>query len=132
LNDDNCLKALELDAISATVSVMQAHTESPVVQEMGCAILSNLARTSDETKMRIVDQEALDSILMAMVMHQGVDVQCRACMVLLHLAIEENLKPLVAAGAIEAIRAAATNYPDECEGPGNEFIQFCDDFGLIR
>jgi hypothetical protein len=129
LDRNNSQMILEVGGISATVTAMQAHTDSSAIQEMGCAVLCNLAGDDPQAKMRIVDEEALDAIVLAMVLFsQDVCVQERACHVLLQLAIAENLKSMQASNVVELVRAAATNHPQECEETVTRLLQILDDF----
>ena len=119
-------------AIDAVVIAMEAHEDVPVVQEVGCAILCGLsylddegiATNSDQTKMDIVDEGALDAINMAMVLHRHEGrVQKRACGLLLGLAIEENYPSIVAAIGIHLLEDTASNFPGVCRDLANRLIK---------
>ncbi|KAI2510647.1 hypothetical protein MHU86_3758 [Fragilaria crotonensis] len=76
----NRLVIMEVGGISAVVNAMQAHSDAATVQEKGCGVLSNLAATDDDSKMRIVEEEALDAIIMAMVLHADNRAVPRSCL----------------------------------------------------
>ena len=101
---------------------MQAHVDSSTVQEMGCAVLANLAGT-DQSRMKIVDEEALDAIVLAMVLHtDDIQVQERACIILLQLAILPNFKSMKAANIPELVRVAAEKFPEQCQEPARRLL----------
>ena len=59
-----------------------------------------------------------------MVLHtDDMQVQERACMVLLRLAIPENVKSMQAANIPELALTAARKFPERCEGPGSRVIE---------
>ena len=128
LDPENRLKILEVGGITAAVNAMQAHAESAVVQEFGCAILCSLAKDDESAKEKIVAEEALDAIVLAMVLFSDdVGVQERACLVLLQLANETNLKSMQASNVGELALAAASRFPSRCEVVANELAQVLDD-----
>ena len=49
-------------------------------------------------------------------------LQERACMVLLRLAIAENFKSMLAANIGELVRSAAEKFPDKCEEPARRLL----------
>merc|ERR1712157_296337 len=111
----NRLVMMEIGGISAVVNAMQAHVGAATVQEKGCGVLSNLAATNDDSKVKIVEEEALDAIIMAMVIHgDNRAVQDRACSVLKRLAIGPNIKPMQAANVGELVQVAAEKFPEKC------------------
>ena len=115
---------IEVGGISAMVNAMQAHIDSATVQEKCCGTLSNLAALDEDTKLRIVDEEALDAIVMAMVLHADKrNVQDRACSVLRRLAIPDNVKQMQAANVGELVRAAMTRFPSKCEDKGAQILK---------
>ena len=121
LHPANCRIILDVGGISAVVNAMQAHEKSSVVQEMGCAVLCNLAN-EENAKLRIVE-EALDAIVLAMVLFgEDVKVQERACQVLLQLAIAPNVTSLHASNVVELARVAAGKFPDNCGEPAQLLI----------
>jgi len=109
--------------IETIIEAIQAHANSPTVQESGCAALVNLT-DSDETKMFVVDMGALDAIILAMVLHKDdVRVQERVVFLLLLLAIKENHQHIMAANPIELVKTAAYNFPDQCQEHASQLIQ---------
>jgi tellurite resistance protein len=105
---------------------MQAHADAATVQEKGCGVLSNLSATDEASKIRIVEEEALDAIVMAMVLHSDNGaVQDRACSVLKRLAIEPNLKQMQAANVAELVEQALANFPDRCGDKAKQILSFC-------
>ena len=63
-----------------------------------------------------MEEEALDAIIMAMVLHsENRSVQDRACSVLKRLAIGPNLKAMQVANVGELVRQAARKFPDKCQ-----------------
>jgi len=128
LDQENRQKMLEVGGITAAVNAMQAHAESSVVQEFGCATLCSLATDDESAKEKIVAEEALDAIVLAMVLFSDdVGVQERACHVLLQLANEANLRSMQASNVGELARAAAERFPDRCEGVANRLAHVLDD-----
>jgi len=114
---------LDVGGISAMVTAMQRHMDSSTVQEKCCGTLNNLAALNEDTKLRIVDEEALDAIVMAMVLHEEKrNVQDRACAVLRRLAIPENVKQMQAANVAELVRKAMDRYPDKCGDKGRQIL----------
>jgi len=119
----NRLVMMEIGGISAVVNAMQAHVSAATVQEKGCGVLSNLAATNDDSKIRIVEEEALDAIIMAMVIHgDNRAVQDRACSVLKRLAIGPNIKPMQAANVGELVLQAAEKFPEKCREKANAIL----------
>jgi hypothetical protein len=115
LQEKNSRLIVDVGGIAAIINAMQAHVDnSAVVQEMGCALLTNLA--IDQTcKIRIVEEEGLDAIVLAMVLYSHqVEVQQHACEVLYELAIHENLKAMQASNVSELAQTASSNFPDQC------------------
>lgn len=119
-------------AINATITALEANEDASAVQEVGFAVLKGLAglaeegiaKNTDQTKMYIVDEGALDSINMAMVLFSHeMRVQERACAVLLSLAIEENYASISAAIGTQLLEDAAKNFPDRCYDLANTLIQ---------
>jgi hypothetical protein len=120
-------KLVEEEVISITVKAMQDHSSSATIQEVGCAVLANLAKLSDETKMHIVDVEALDQINLAMLCHEeSVKVQARACEAILWLSIQENFKPLLASGMLQLAEKSRNRFPAECGQFVDQLIRIFD------
>jgi len=114
-DEHNAAIAIEVGGIPAIVSCMQGNELTAEVQEMGLAVLYNLAAQSDENKMRIVDEEALDAIVLSMVLHpDDAMVNERACLLLKILCIPDNYKPMLAANIIELVSVAGGKFP-ECK-----------------
>ncbi len=119
-------------AINAVIIAMEAHENVSAVQEVGCVILGGLAEVvaegiaddSNQTKMDIVDEGALDVINMAMVLHKHEGrVQERACGLLWALSIEENYASIIAAIGIQLLEDAADNFPGRCRDLANRLIE---------
>jgi hypothetical protein len=105
------------------VNAMQGHLESATVQEKSCGTLNNLAALDEDTKLRIVDEEALDAIVMAMVLHpEDRNVQDRACSVLRRLAIPQNVKQMQAANVGQLVKTAMLKFPDKCGAKGRYIL----------
>lgn len=124
LDERNSQLILEVGGIAAVINAMQAHVDgSSVIQEMGCAVLCNLA--SDEScKVRIVEEEALDAIVLAMVLYgEDENVQVRGCQVLLRLGIPHNLKAMQASNVAELVRAASEKFPESCGEPAHLLLE---------
>jgi len=115
--------------IETILEAIQSFAHCPTVQTMGCAALSNLIDSND-TKMFVVDMGALDTLVLAMVLHKdNVRVLEPICHLLLLLAVRENHQHILAANPIELVRAAAEKFPDRCKEPANRLIQ---ELGLYR
>jgi hypothetical protein len=95
---------------------------------MGCSVLYNLA-FDESSKMRIVDEEALDAIVLAMVLFtDDPKVQASACEVLLALAIIENFKSMQASNIGELAMSAASKFPEKCKGPGERLFRVLESY----
>ena len=129
LNERNSEMILEVGGITAVINAMQAHVDdSAVVQEMGCAILCSLSR-DDQCKMRIVDEEALDAIVLAMVLYsEEPRVQERGCQVLLKVTIPENLRSMQASNATELVQVAAQKFPETCGEPASQLLELIEGY----
>jgi hypothetical protein len=74
-----------------------------------------------------VEEEALDAIVLAMVLHsEDVKVQERGCQVLLQLAVLENIKTMQASNISELARTAAERFPVQCEELSNLLLHTLD------
>ncbi len=114
-HDENVALMLEIGAISAVTHTMHQTTEVSDIQEASCGTLYNLACDRKYVKIRIVEEEALDAISIAMVLHKNVKaLQQKACRLLNKLICEENLDAIQAANAPELMNVAAFNFPSEC------------------
>jgi hypothetical protein len=121
LDEHNSGIMLEVGGINAIVTVMQGHSDSAAVQEMSCAVLYNLGDVSDDNRMRIVDEEALDAIVLCMMLFsEDAEVQKRACLLLQCLCIPDNFKPMFAANIVELVTVAGEKFPG-CKPP-HDFI----------
>ena len=101
---------VEAGTIAAVLKAMQAHTSSSEIQSEGCATLSNLASDDDDSdvKVKIVSEKALDTIVMAMVLHgDNEEIQERAVVLLRKLCIKENLQSMVVANISPVITVAS-------------------------
>jgi hypothetical protein len=76
-----------------------------------------------------VDEEALDAIVLAMVLHgESFKVQECACQVLLQLAIMENFKAMQASNIGELVRVAAERFPQNCDEPARRLMYVLEGF----
>ena len=115
LDPHNAGIIMEIGGVSAIVQTMQGHTESAAVQEMGCANLASLADRSFDNKLTIVDEEALDAIVMSMVLNsEDAEVQKQACRALNMLCVPDNFQQMLAANIVELVTAAGEKFPEEC------------------
>lgn len=111
----NILLMLEIGTISAIINTMQNATEIIEIQESSCIIIANLAMYNKIAKIKIVEEEAIDSISIAMVLHKNVaSLQQKACRALNNLICDENLDAIQAANVPELLNTAAFNFPAEC------------------
>ena len=124
-NIENLSLMFDIGVIPAVINTMQETTEICSVQAMSCSILANLAGTSrKEVKVSIVEEEALDAISIAMVLHKNVGtLQHNACRVLSNLICDENLDAIQAANAPELMNVAAFNFPSECDTAARTMVQ---------
>jgi hypothetical protein len=113
---DNHALMVDIGVIKAVICVMQHQSnEAPVISSC-LAILSNLAKGSPEIAISIVEDEALDSISMSMVMHsEERSLQKNACSVLATLMCETTLDSLLAIGVNDLMAAAVQKFPSECK-----------------
>ena len=92
----NRFTTFEVDAIPAIVAATHNHAAEPNIQEWGCGVLCNMAANDDELKIQIVEDGALDVIVMAMVLHgENEMIQDRAVALLCKLCIPENITQLL-------------------------------------
>ncbi len=111
----NVLLMLEIGTISAIIHTMQNATEIIEIQESSCTIIGNLAMYNKIAKIKIVEEEAIDAISIAMVLHKNVaSLQQKACRALNNLICDENLDAIQAANVPELLNTAAFNFPSEC------------------
>lgn len=111
----NATLMLEIGAIPAIIHAMQETTGISAIQDAGCGVLLNLAVLSNDAKIKIVEEEALDAISISMVLHKNIGtLQRKACRVLNNLICEQNLEAIHAANAPELMNTAAINFPSEC------------------
>lgn len=114
---------VEIGVIQAVVHVMQNHSDSAAMQASCLRVLSNLAQTNHGIKIKIVGNEALDSISMAMVIHsEDRALQQSACSVLRNVVCEATLDSLLAIGATELMAAASLKFPNECRDSTKEML----------
>jgi hypothetical protein len=122
MDQHNAGIVIEVGGIALIVSLLQSHPDVAVLQEMGLAVLYNLAAVNDDDiKMKIVDDEGLDAIILSMVLHsEDAMVQEKACLLLQILCIPDNYKPMFAANIVELVTTAGKKYPG-CRSP-RDFI----------
>lgn len=108
---------------------MQAHVDdSAVIQEMGCAVLSSLA-VDEKSKLRIVEEEALDAIVLAMVLYSDdANVQARACEALFQLAIRQNIQAMQASNVVELAQTASEKFPECCGETAHRLLENLEQF----
>ncbi len=123
-NPQNLFLMFEIGTIPAVINAMQEATEICRLQAASCAILANLAATGKEVKINIVQEEALDAIMIAMVLYKNVGIlQHNACRVLNNLICDENLDAIQAANAPELMNVAAFNFPSECDAAARAMVE---------
>jgi hypothetical protein len=111
-HQNNIPVILQAGGIAAVLSAMQTHASISDIQILGCAILSNFASDDDLTKVKIVNDDALDIIVMAMVLHSdNKEIQERAVILLRKLCIKENMQRMIAANVSPVITVAAETLP---------------------
>ncbi|KAL9184543.1 hypothetical protein ACHAXT_012513 [Thalassiosira profunda] len=109
----NRLCLVEVDAISAIVTAMQGHAPDANIQEKGCGVLCNLAANDDDTKVRIVNEGALEVVVMAMVLHGENEMIAERAVALLHkLCIPENIEKMVNANVSPMMAVVTETFPD--------------------
>ena len=117
---------IELDGARAVVQGLTSHPESSAIQEIGCASLASLANHSYDSKLIIVDEEALDALVMSMVLNsEDPGVQSQACRALHMLCIPENFQPMFAANIVELVTVAGEKFP-ECKDSYDAIIRVMD------
>ena len=107
---------VEVDGIAAIIAAMQNHAENPIIQERGCGTMCNLAANDDKFKVQIVDEGALEVIVMAMVLHGEDDNINERAVALLHklCMVPENISCMVAANVSPMMAVVADSFP-ECQ-----------------
>jgi hypothetical protein len=109
---NNIRVILEAGGIAAVLAAMQTHASVPDIQIKGCAMLSNLASDDDITKVKIVDEDVLHVVVMAMVLHSdNKEIQERAVILLRKLCIKENMQRMITANVSPVITVAAEILP---------------------
>lgn len=107
---------VDTGAISAVVSAMSNHADDCSIQEKGCGVLANLAANDDNLKVRIVEEEALDVVVMGMVLHgENELLQHRACSLLRKLCIPQNVEPMIVSNISALLVVMVDNFPDLSE-----------------
>lgn len=104
---------MEMEIIPAIISAMQHLAPEPSIQERGFGVMSNLAANDDDLKVQIVEEGALEVIVMAMVLHgENEMIQERAVALLHKLCIPENIERMVNANVSPMMAVVAENFPD--------------------
>ncbi len=113
--DGNRDLMVEIGVLNAVLRVMQHQTDQVSTISSCFKVLSNLCRNDVEVKIKIVQNESLDSISMLMVIHANDRaLQKRACSILCNLVCEENLESLLAIGVSELLTEASKEFPEDC------------------
>lgn len=103
---------VEVDAVAAIVAAMHNHAGEPSIQEQGCGVLSNLAANDDDLKIQIVNDGALDVMVMAMVLHgENEFIQERAVALAHKLCIPENFDAMINANVSPMMAVVSENVP---------------------
>ncbi|KAL7527642.1 hypothetical protein ACHAXR_002056 [Thalassiosira sp. AJA248-18] len=103
---------VDTDAIPAIIATMQNHADQPIIQELGCGVMCNLAANDDDIKVQIVDDGALEVIVMAMVLHgENEMIQERAVALVHKLCIEDNISKMVNANVSPMMAVVAETFP---------------------
>ena len=100
---------IEIGGIASVVNSMQNHSENAQIQILSCEILlKTIKGNPTHIEVKIVEEETLDAIAIAMVLHSNdVKVQQHACLLLRKLVCKENIDPLLAANIPELVCTAA-------------------------
>jgi len=115
VNPENQKLIADTSGCAAVVHAMQVNPDDAEIQRDSCGILANLAKLSDDIKMKIVLEESLDAITIAMVLHNDdVQVQGNACSAIQNLVCASTLNQLHASKVVELMNSAAVNFPSEC------------------
>ena len=113
-HSNNVPVILDAGGIEAVLAAMHTFAESPHVQIKGCAMLSNFASAVDSIKVKIVDEGALDVIVMAMVLHSdNEEIQVRAVILLRKLCIKENVQRMITANISPVITVVEETLGDK-------------------
>jgi hypothetical protein len=99
---------VSVQAVRLTLSSMDAHAETPLVQEYGCGTLFNLCVATSSIKGPLVDAGGISTVLRAMDAHaSATGVQVNACALLKELAEYQPALPQIEAGNGRALLLAA-------------------------
>lgn len=114
---NNSVLFVSIGGSSAIVNTMQTFSEDPIIQIECCDILSKIGAVDDQIKIQLVQDEVIDAITLAMVLHDdNVHVQETACLAIQSLTCESNVDSLLAANVSELMSTAASKFPTQCQG----------------
>ena len=116
MEDECCNTIIELGAIQAAIESLQKHTESSKIVENLFSLLLNLASKDQISKVNIVKAEALDDIVMVMMLHsENINIQSKACALLRELVCEPNIGLIMASHVVECMVCASATFPEQCQ-----------------
>ena len=119
----NHVLMIEIGVVIAVIQVIQHQTDQVSTLASCLEILSSLCRNNMEVKVKIVENETLDSISMLMVIHaEDRALQQSACSVLCNLVCDATLDSLLAIGVSELMTVASNKFPDECMEYANQIM----------
>ncbi|KAG7352058.1 hypothetical protein IV203_008106 [Nitzschia inconspicua] len=122
-------KLMQEGAIEIIVKAMQDHVVCDSIQELGCGVLANLSKLSDDAKMDIVDLGGLDQINVAMVCHEHASgLHVRACEAILWLSIDDNIRAINASGLVQLAKKSRDLFPEQCEQSVKQLLQIVQSF----
>ena len=106
---------VEIGVIKAAIQVLQTQTDHVTIQMSCLETLSNVCRDRMDVKVNIVEEEALDSISMSMMIHaDDRKLQQSACCFLYNVACDATLNSLLVIGVTELMTQASQRFPNEC------------------
>merc|ERR1711865_1102133 len=100
------------------------YTGNSKIVENLFGLLSNLASKDQISKVNIVKAEALDDIIMVMMVHsENVNIQIKACALLKDLVCESNVEPIIASNVSGCMVCASATFP-ECQQDTDYVLSF--------
>lgn len=115
-------RMVEVGAIAVIVSCMRAHQGDDIIQSKSCGIFANISANNDNHRIKIVNEEGLDVIIMAMILHsESKNVQSLGVNALKKLTSESTIGVMRECGVDGILMCAKEKFPDCC-GTKADFI----------
>ena len=105
-------RMVEIGAVTVIVSCMRAHQGNELVQSKSCGIFANICANNDNHRIKIVNEEGLDVIIMAMILHsESKNVQNLGVNALKKLTSDSTVKVMRECGVDGVLISAKEKFP---------------------